>query len=486
MIRFNLHWQNGYGISVEEHLGQAGSGSSGQIKQAEFWERKYRVTDQTGTHYWLNRGSLIERINSSQFSKTPLIKGHSWDYLGWFGGATDEEIKTHLESILLQEAKEAPITAQPKETIRLILTYITCAKIMGRMSQLSHAWQHLVHASGWPRLASQLTICCSRPWERIQACILEGFETCFYTEKTDKFLEIAALNQLQEECEARNAIRVWDRLQSAIKESFFLNPQNYEDYIAKRGGFSEWCKTHQVKLQQKVHTLNLGSRLLIILPPEIGMLTWLQELDLSQSSLTELPPQLGNLSQLKVLNLESNKLTCLPPELGNLSQLQKLDLNRNKLTTLPAEIGKLSELKILEVHWNKLSSIPDEVGNLLQLRKLGLFSNNLTKIPALGNLSQLQELILSVNQLTEMPELGKLSQLQELDLGKNELTSPPAGIGKLLQLKKLDLSRNRFTSLPSELRNLHQLEKVELTMNPWSQWTRWRWKKWVEIHNSNF
>ena len=48
------------------------------------------------------------------------------------------------------------------------------------------------------------------------------------------------------------------------------------------------------------------------------------ELDLDDLGLTELPPQIGQLTSLKNLNLSKNLLTVLPPEITQLTSLEQL------------------------------------------------------------------------------------------------------------------------------------------------------------------
>ncbi|XP_062027612.1 probable LRR receptor-like serine/threonine-protein kinase At1g63430 [Rosa rugosa] len=82
-----------------------------------------------------------------------------------------------------------------------------------------------------------------------------------------------------------------------------------------------------------------GNRLLGILPKELGSLKYLTILDLGLNELTgPIPPELGNLTNVVKINLQSNGLSGkLPPELGNLGYLKELYLDRNKLHgTVPA------------------------------------------------------------------------------------------------------------------------------------------------------
>ena len=65
-------------------------------------------------------------------------------------------------------------------------------------------------------------------------------------------------------------------------------------------------------------TLSLLGQELEVLPPEIGQLTSLIELDLGLNELTELPPEIGNLTNLTNLKADRNHLKTLPPEIGRL------------------------------------------------------------------------------------------------------------------------------------------------------------------------
>ena len=49
------------------------------------------------------------------------------------------------------------------------------------------------------------------------------------------------------------------------------------------------------------------------LPPEIGQLNNLTELDLGSNSLTKPAPEIGQLNNLTELGLGGNELTSLPP-----------------------------------------------------------------------------------------------------------------------------------------------------------------------------
>jgi Leucine-rich repeat (LRR) protein len=73
------------------------------------------------------------------------------------------------------------------------------------------------------------------------------------------------------------------------------------------------------------------------------------------------------------LDLYYNQLTVLPPEIGNLSNLDFLDISDNQLTSLPLEIGSLSNLVELHLEDNPFTSpVPPSITNLNKLNNLSL------------------------------------------------------------------------------------------------------------------
>ena len=218
-----------------------------------------------------------------------------------------------------------------------------------------------------------------------------------------------------------------------------------------------------------------GNRLAGEIPKQLGALGNLEELNLSQNSLETIPPELGALTNLASLNLSRNRLLGeIPQPLTDLLRLRILRLNHNLLTgSIPPELGNLTNLVVLTLGQNRLiGTIPRRLGDLANLHHLAIGpANQLTGSipPELGNLGKLRVLGLWGLDLTGSipPELGRLSNLEVLQLHVNELTGPvPAWLGNLEKLTDLDLGLNALTGpIPPELGNLTKLRTLTLFEN---------------------
>ncbi|GJN33680.1 hypothetical protein PR202_gb22301 [Eleusine coracana subsp. coracana] len=231
-----------------------------------------------------------------------------------------------------------------------------------------------------------------------------------------------------------------------------------------------------------------GTNLTGTIPPELGDLASLTELDVSKNQLTgAIPPELCRLAKLESLALNSNSLRgAIPDGIGNLTGLTHLTLYDNELSgPIPPGIGSLKNLQpsrhtigqlkkveTIAIYTTLLSGrIPESIGNCTALTSLYLYQNSLSgPIPAsLGNLRKLQTLLLWQNQLVGAipPELGQCKELTLIDLSLNSLTGPiPASLGELPNLQQLQLSTNQLTgAIPPELSNCTSLTDIEVDNN---------------------
>ncbi len=140
-------------------------------------------------------------------------------------------------------------------------------------------------------------------------------------------------------------------------------------------------------------------------------------IQIGSKSISHIPPQIAKLNNLQTLDLCDNKIQTIPIEIFNMINLKTLDISCNKLKFIPAQIEKLINLKQLIVNNNKLTIIPPEVGNLKYLKEFSIFQNPIEIIPSeLGKLKKLRILKLTKEQLENVPiEVKKLKNLQYIE-----------------------------------------------------------------------
>eukprot|EP00271_Cylindrocystis_brebissonii_P020360 TRINITY_DN6704_c0_g2_i2.p1 TRINITY_DN6704_c0_g2~~TRINITY_DN6704_c0_g2_i2.p1 ORF type:complete len:1285 (+),score=190.67 TRINITY_DN6704_c0_g2_i2:164-4018(+) len=239
-----------------------------------------------------------------------------------------------------------------------------------------------------------------------------------------------------------------------------------------------------------------GSGLTGPIPPEIGNLTYLKVLDLTDNFLVgSLPFELGNLVNLVVLNLGLNNFTGeIPSSLQKLSKLQLLTLGPGYALSgsIPTWLPEMPTLVRLHLGGNNFSgSIPETFGSFLGTH-LFLFDNALTgSIPeSMGNMRNVTQLVLSKNPLTgTLPKsFHRLNRtLSRLEISNTLVSGPiPEEWGGLFSkadifsyhsyyfdittaINSLTLSQNRLNgSIPDALGNLQGLALLDLSGNDFS------------------
>ena len=264
---------------------------------------------------------------------------------------------------------------------------------------------------------------------------------------------------------------------------------------------AEWDGVTLGGVPTRVTGLSLAKGLTGRIPPQLGELDGLIDLNLAVNSLSgPIPPELGRLVALRALSLDRNALTgTIPTELEQLSKIESLWLRENRLTgpvppkllDIPAhDLGHLlfcapeshlspplfDDCTVLlaakdtlvgdaALNWSVAVPINEWQGVTLGGRQGRVIALDLPRmglnghIPAaLEHLAGLQSLVLDGNLLSGAipPGLGKLSDLEMLGLAANALTGAiPPELAKLSSLKDLWLSGNDLTgSLPSELQSV--------------------------------
>ncbi|ORZ30461.1 hypothetical protein BCR44DRAFT_90272 [Catenaria anguillulae PL171] len=129
-----------------------------------------------------------------------------------------------------------------------------------------------------------------------------------------------------------------------------------------------------------------------------------------------IPPSIGGLTNLTDLNLSNNQLTgSIPPTIGNLKNLGSLDLGDNKLGgQIPPELGGLSSVTWLAIGGNQLTGpVPESLSQLPKLNYLYLYRNRLT-----GPLTKLPNPQSGCNMLSSFSESNNFGCIPRNGSGK--------------------------------------------------------------------
>ncbi|CAB9529740.1 LRR receptor-like serine threonine-protein kinase [Seminavis robusta] len=262
-----------------------------------------------------------------------------------------------------------------------------------------------------------------------------------------------------------------------------LPPEIYEmeklDYINFWNNFLSGPLPSGFGSLTKLDTIGLrDNQLTGSIPASWSKLTDMTDLDVANNRLTDSLPRffstLGSMTKLTSLNAFSNSFEGpLPPEIGLLTSLENLDLRRTAGLngTIPSEIGLLTSLGRLNLYRNAVSLVKFQVklvclqawkGSILRiLNFLALTNQTATAADSGVNIGG--------NALSgSIPkEIGQLVGLQYLFLGGNTGVSGgglPSEFGMLTSLVKLVVSGSSLRgSLPSELVLLTGLTALELS-----------------------
>jgi len=213
------------------------------------------------------------------------------------------------------------------------------------------------------------------------------------------------------------------------------------------------------------------------LPYNIGTLTNLTGLYISESNIKSLPTSINQLSRLKELGL--NYLSSFNYEselckLTGLDSLEYLGLWMARIKVLPPCIGQIKSLRHLDLSQNENleTNSAFKVFRLLpNLEKLNLSGiDNLKVIPKeileIRNLQSIQLNYLKdkFDYETSFERMSSL-KISSLSLTNNSLNSLPQTITLLKNVTYIDLSDNNFKTLPIEVFALTNLKHIKIQSN---------------------
>ncbi|MCS5711811.1 leucine-rich repeat domain-containing protein [Candidatus Berkiella aquae] len=181
-------------------------------------------------------------------------------------------------------------------------------------------------------------------------------------------------------------------------------------YITRLPSFAFHLNLNKLKIIKRLKIIGKDSYILE-LPPEIGLMSELRELDIADCLIKSLPSEISHLLKLEILNVEGDPLALIPKEIGHLKHLKELYIGNNpELTELPTEVGELIALEVLQAAHDSLKVLPQALERLAKLRELNVAHNQLKSIPeSLGKLPNLTILKIDHNDIKTFPiELSKL------------------------------------------------------------------------------
>lgn len=207
---------------------------------------------------------------------------------------------------------------------------------------------------------------------------------------------------------------------------------------------------------------------------EVGQLTSITKLILTNNQLDALPEGLKALTQLEKLFLSANNFTQLPDVIKNLKNLKALNINKNQLAELPLWLGDLKHLRLLNVNQNKLRTLPASINSMTQLCEIMISVNALDhpqkELEKLGELPNIESIAMTGNQNAEqnnVPDIiWKKYTLKSLFLPKMTIQEIPADIARLSKLTRLGLSDCGISKVSENMWQLTDLEYLDLSNNP--------------------
>lgn len=184
-----------------------------------------------------------------------------------------------------------------------------------------------------------------------------------------------------------------------------------------------------------------------------------------------LDPSFSSLENLEIVDLHGNNLSSLPSNLGNISRLRILNISENCFEALPFEILAALPLTELNARKNQLSGtlIEAEIESLTTLQSLDVSANQLTHLTSDGRaitFPSLHQLCVSMNRLQALPDVSFWTSLITLSADENSINAIPDGFTQLRTLRSADFSSNDIRVIPPEVGRMENLGMLQLSANP--------------------
>jgi len=200
---------------------------------------------------------------------------------------------------------------------------------------------------------------------------------------------------------------------------------------------------------QSLTELDANENQLTTLPKELVNCAALEKLLVYKSKIKDLPEAFP--PALKELNLFNNQLRKLPPSIGQLAHLEEVNFGGNKLMMTKDEMFiSWANVRVLNMFENNLVRM-GSLAPLVALEELRLNGNNLEEMPALAaSHPSLSIIEFHKNRVTTIPDnyFESTPALTRLQLWGNQLTGLPSSICKCVELLGIQVQTNKIPSLP--------------------------------------
>jgi len=252
--------------------------------------------------------------------------------------------------------------------------------------------------------------------------------------------------------------------------------------------------------------LSISGNNMTFLPPELSALSHLKDLHVESPVLKSPSPTIAakgakaileylrtvaKAISTKTLDLSGIGLEAFPPDVGILSNLTRLKVSDNNMQALSDDIKGMVSLTHLDARHNRIANISTEIGKLTALTELLLDKNQLGELPAsLAYCSRLCQLTLENNPLNSPPPkiiakgILRILEYQRryqvaaakddlLDLSDLDLDELPVEAAKMASIKTLSLRGNNLEKLTIKgadmLPLMTNLTSLNISANPWGE-----------------
>jgi hypothetical protein len=282
----------------------------------------------------------------------------------------------------------------------------------------------------------------------------------FFADLEEKYATRAEKQAKLEAEQARDALLEQDKL--ALLRCLEENPQwnnrlDWKKSYQDKDSIASW---KYVEGYDRVTKLDLdGSKVAGKIPPAIGSLTMLKNLNLSNCAVEgPLPESFANLEHLEGLYLRDTAIEgSLPAFLQSLPKLKHVEISRAEIP--PDDRAALKAMCEENPQWN------DRLGWLKSLEDGASFAS-FRGIQETGK-DRIGAIVCTVEGLlgTVPPSIGKLTALKTINLSGNKITGPlPDSLQNLTKLETRKLAMTHFKEeAPAAVKALPLLKTIEIS-----------------------